>query len=141
VELARLARTEYRWGATRTRIWLDRVHQIRVNAKTLQRVFCDLGLPVLMKTPKRKPKQLKLFEKDAPGDSIQVDVKVVPVKRERAFQYTALNDCTRLRVLRLYARQNQHSSITSWTSSAAPDRFRSRSCSATTGRNFRSPSS
>ena len=111
VELARLARTEYRWGATRTRIWLERVHQIRVNAKTIQRVFCDLGLPVLTKTPRRKPKQLKLFEKEAPGDSIQVDVKVVAVKRTKVFQYTALDDCTRLRVLRLYPRQNQHSSL------------------------------
>jgi transposase len=111
VELARVARTEYRWGATRTRIWLERVHQIRVNAKTIQRVFCDLGLPALTKTPKRKPKQLKLFEKEAPGDSVQVDVKVIQVKRERVFQYTALDDCTRLRVLRLYRRQNQHSSL------------------------------
>jgi transposase len=111
VELARVARTEYRWGATRTRIWLERVHQIRVNAKTIQRVFCDLGLPALTKTPRRKPKQLKLFEKEAPGDSIQVDVKVIQVKRERVFQYTALDDCTRLRVLRLYRRQNQHSSL------------------------------
>ena len=33
------------------------------------------------------------------------------MKRERVFQYTALDDCTRLRILRLYARQNQHSSI------------------------------
>ena len=33
VELARVARTEYRWGATRTRIWLERVHRIRVNAR------------------------------------------------------------------------------------------------------------
>jgi transposase InsO family protein len=111
VEFARIARTEYRWGATRTRIWLQRVHQIRVNAKTIQRVFCDLGLPHLTKSPKRKPKQLKLFEKDAPGDSIQVDVKVVHVNRDKVFQYTALDDCTRLRVLRLYPRQNQHSSL------------------------------
>ena len=111
VELARVARTEYRWGATRMRIWLERVHQIRVNAKTIQRVFCDLGLPVLTKTPKRRPKQLKLFEKQAPGDSVQVDVKVIQVKRERVFQYTALDDCTRLRVLRLYRRQNQYSSL------------------------------
>ena len=38
-ELARVARLEYRWGSTRTRIWLERVHQIRVNAKTIQRIF------------------------------------------------------------------------------------------------------
>ena len=111
VELARVARFEYRWGASRTKMWLERVHRIRVNAKTIHRVFCDLGLPVLTKAPRRKPKQLLLFEKDAPGDSIQVDVKVVKVQREKVFQYTALDDCTRLRVLRLYPRQNQHSSL------------------------------
>jgi transposase InsO family protein len=111
VELARVARTEHQWGATRTRIWLERVHQIRVNAKTIQRVFCDLGMPFLTKTPKRRPKQLKLFEKDAPGDSIQVDVKVARVKGTKVFQYTALDDCTRMRVLRLYTRLNQHSSL------------------------------
>jgi transposase InsO family protein len=110
VELARVARTEHQWGATRTRIWLERVHQIRVNAKTIHRVFCELGVPLLTKTSKRKPKQLKLFEKEAPGDSVQVDVKVVRVQRQKVFQYTALDDCTRMRVLRLYPRLNQHSS-------------------------------
>jgi transposase InsO family protein len=111
VDLARIARVEYRWGAPRTRIWLERVHHIRANAKTIQRVFCDLGMPMLTKAPRRKPKQLKLFEKDAPGDSIQVDVKVIKLQREKVFQYTALDDCTRLRVLRLYPRLNQHSSL------------------------------
>lgn len=52
-----------------------------------------------------------LFEKDAPGDSIQVDVKVIKLKREKVFQYTALDDCTRFRILRLYPRWNQHSSL------------------------------
>jgi transposase InsO family protein len=102
---------EYRWGSTRTRIWLERVHKVRVNAKTIQRIFRDIGDPVLAKTPKRKPKQLKLFEKEAPGDSIQVDVKVIKLKREKVFQYTALDDCTRFRVLRLYKRLKQHSSL------------------------------
>jgi transposase InsO family protein len=111
IDLARVARLEYRWGSTRTRIWLERVHKIHVNAKTIQRIFRDIGVPVLAKTPKRKPKQLKLFEKDAPGDSIQVDVKVVKLKREKVFQYTALDDCTRYRVLRLYRRLNQYSSL------------------------------
>lgn len=111
LELARVARVEYRWGSTRTRIWLERVHKIRVNAKTIQRIFRDIGVPVLAKTPKRKPKQLKLFEKEAPGESIQVDVKVITLKREKVFQYTALDDCTRYRVLRLYKRLNQHSSL------------------------------
>ena len=111
VELARVARIEYRWGASRTQMWLERVHKLRVNTKTIHRVFREIGVPLLTKTPKRKPRQLKLFEKDAPGDSIQVDVKVIKLKREKVFQYTALDDCTRYRVLRLYRRLNHHSSL------------------------------
>jgi len=111
VELARTARVEYRWGASRTQVWLARVHKLRVNPKTIHRVFREIGVPVLTKTRPRKPRQLKLFEKDAPGDSIQVDVKVIKLRREKIFQYTALDDCTRFRVLRLYRRLNQHSSL------------------------------
>jgi transposase len=72
IALIKQARTEHRFGAGRARIWLDRVHQVRVTARTIQRVFRDLGLPYLTKTPRRRPRQLKLFEKDAPGDSVQV---------------------------------------------------------------------
>jgi hypothetical protein len=34
-----------RWARTRTRIWLEGVHHMLINAKTLKRVSCDLGLP------------------------------------------------------------------------------------------------
>jgi transposase InsO family protein len=111
IELIRVARVEHGWGAPRTRVWLERVHQLHVNARTIQRVFRDIGVPVLVKTPRRRPRQMKLFEKDNPGDSIQVDVKVVKLAKEKVFQYTALDDCTRMRVLRLYPRQNQHASL------------------------------
>ena len=110
-ELIRVARVEHRWGATRAQVWLDRVHKLRVNTRTIQRVFREIGIPLLTKTRARRLRQLKLFEKDAPGDSIQVDVRVVKLKREKVFQYTAIDDCTRFRVLRLYPRLNQHSSL------------------------------
>ena len=99
LELIRLARTEHRYGAPRTHVWLKRDHDRHVNTRTIQRVFRDMGIPVLTKMRQRKPRQLKLFEKDAPGDSIQVDVKVIKLKREKVFQYTARDDCTRFRVL------------------------------------------
>jgi len=111
IELIRVARTEHHWGAPRTRVWLERVHKLHVNARTIQRVFRDIGVPVLTKTPRRRPRQMKLFEKEHPGDSIQVDVKVIKLAKEKVFQYTALDDCTRMRVLRLYARQNHHASL------------------------------
>jgi hypothetical protein len=109
--LIRVARSEHRFGSARAQVWLKRVHNLQVNAGTIQQVFREMGMPVLTKTPKRRPKQMLLFEKDEPGDSVQVDVKVVKLQRERAFQYTAIDDCTRYRVLRLYPRQNQHTSL------------------------------
>jgi transposase-like protein len=101
----------HRFGAARTKIWLKRVHDLHSNTATIQRVFREIGVPVLTKTPKRRPRQMMLFEKDEPGDSVQVDVKVVKLARERVFQYTAIDDCTRYRVLRLYPRQNQYASL------------------------------
>ena len=56
IDLIRVARTEHRWGAPRTRVWLERVHALRVNARTIQRVFCDIGVPVMTKTPRRRPR-------------------------------------------------------------------------------------
>jgi transposase-like protein len=58
-----------------------------------------------------KPRQLHLFEKPHPGDSAQVDVKVVKVNGRKAYKYTALDDCTRFRVLRLYLRLNSRTSL------------------------------
>jgi transposase InsO family protein len=111
VALITQARIEHEFGASRTRIWLARVHQVRVATETIQRVFRDIGVPHLVKTRRRRPKQLKLFEKERPGDSVQVDVKVVARGRSKWFQYTAIDDCTRVRVLRLYRRQNHRSSL------------------------------
>src|SRR5712691_5838674 len=37
VALIRQARTEHEYGAGRTRIWLERVHQVRVTTQTIQR--------------------------------------------------------------------------------------------------------
>jgi transposase len=51
IELIRVARLEYRWGAPRTRVWLEREHALKVNARTIQRVFRDLGMPLLVKAP------------------------------------------------------------------------------------------
>src|SRR5262249_16878852 len=78
---------------------------------TIQRVFRDIGLPRVRRTRKRAPRQMKLFEKAEPGETIQIDVKFVKIAGRWAFQYTALDDCTRFRVLRLYRRLHQSSSL------------------------------
>ena len=70
VGLITQARLEHRFGAGRAQIWLQRVHHVRVATETIQRVFRDIGVPHLVKTKRRRPKQLKLFEKERPGDSV-----------------------------------------------------------------------
>jgi len=107
VELIAHARQEFRWGACRIRMWLMRVHQVQLATKTISKICDDLGLPRPQRAKRRRAgQQLKLFEKATPGESVQVDVKVVKVDGRKAYQYTAIDDCTRLRVLRLYRRRN-----------------------------------
>ena len=89
IPLVKQARLEHRFGADWTQIWLQRVHGISLAAQTIQRLFRDLGLSRLPSRRKRRPKQMRLFAKDHPGDSVQVDVKFVRVNRQRYFQYTA----------------------------------------------------
>jgi transposase InsO family protein len=111
IERIHHARQELGLGAARTRLWLQRVHGVRLAMGTIHRVFRDLGVPRLRRTRKREPRQMKLFEKAEPGESIQVDVKYVSIAGRWAFQYTALDDCTRYRVLRLYRRLHHSSSL------------------------------
>jgi transposase InsO family protein len=112
LEHIRQARETLGYGAARTRLWLWRTHHVRLSMGTIQRAFHDLGLPYLRRTRKRAPRQLKLFEKAEPGESVQVDVKFVRIAGQWAFQYTALDDCTRFRVLRLYPRLHHGASLT-----------------------------
>jgi hypothetical protein len=54
--------------------------------------------------------------KDVPGHHIQVDVKFVFLrgpegKRVRRFQYTAIDDATRIRAMQIYTRHNQQNAI------------------------------
>jgi transposase InsO family protein len=115
VALIEQARRDLHFGAVRTRIWLERVHRVRVAAATIHRICHRLGYPPLARKPKRRPRQLTLFSREQPGDCVQVDVKEVKVAGTKCFQYTAIDDCTRYRILRLYPHKNQRTSHTFFT--------------------------
>lgn len=64
------------------------------------------------------PKRWKRYEKQRPGHQWQIDVKFVePIttdtdrRRRKFYQYTAIDDCTRLRILRIYPRSDQKTAI------------------------------
>jgi transposase InsO family protein len=109
--LIRQARLELRYGAPRAQLWLARVHQVRVSTSVLQQAFRGLGIPRLTRLRKRRPRQLHLFETPTPGDSVQVDVKLVTIAGRMAYHDPALDDCPRYRVLRLYPRKDHHASL------------------------------
>ncbi len=66
---------------------------------------------------KRHTGRWKRYEKQRPGHYVQIDVKFIePIaaaagRRKRYYQYTAIDDCTRLRVLRAYPRSDQKTAI------------------------------
>jgi hypothetical protein len=58
----------------------------------------------------------KRYEKQRPGHQLQVDLKFLePVgqtgRQKKYYQFTAIDDCTRLRVLRAYPRCDQKTAI------------------------------
>ena len=94
-------------------------HRLRLRGysrrpESLFRVMRKLGLfPLPVKKPRYKPKPYE--QMTYPGQRIQVDVKVVPrrciVDTElRLFQYTAIDEFTRLRFLAPYPEQSTFSS-------------------------------
>ena len=50
-----------------------------------------------------------------PGHAVQVDVKFIAplagLNRKKYYQFTAIDDCTRIRVLRIYDQLNQKTAI------------------------------
>jgi transposase InsO family protein len=63
---------------------------------------------------KRHKERWQRYEKPQPGHSLEVDVRfTAPIAgtRKRHYQFTAIDDCTRLRILKLNNRLNQKTAI------------------------------
>lgn len=76
---------------------LKRLHQISFSTSSLWKVLFRHGVSVLR--PSRKPKKPKRYNRPVPGDRVQVDSCKIG---KRLYQFTAIDDCTRMRVLGLY---------------------------------------
>ena len=75
------------------------------------------GLNQLPQHHRQRSKPLcKRYEKQVPGHHVQVDVKFLFFRdaggqRIKRFQYTAIDDATRIRALKIYERHNQANAI------------------------------
>jgi transposase len=109
-------RQQYHFGAGRIADYLKRFHEITIARSSVQRILIKHGMRRLPANQKyqRDGKRWKRYEKPKPGHRLQMDVKFlerIPGTRKRLYQFTAIDDCTRIRVLKVYDACNQRSAI------------------------------
>ena len=109
-------RKEYQLGPLRIKYYLDRYHGIDISESTIYRVLRENGVNHLLKTASRRSIHTKRYAKSVPGHHVQVDVKFLKLKDAtgksiRRYQYTAIDDATRIRTLQIYEKHNQDCAI------------------------------
>ena len=109
-------RRTYHLGQLRISWYLARYHGIKISQSGVYSVLKRHGLNRLPRNAKKRAVQTKRYEKQVPGHHIQVDVKFLtffspPGKKIRRFQYTVIDDATRVRVLKVYKTHTQKSAI------------------------------
>lgn len=109
-------RQTYHFGPLRIKMYLERYHEISVNKSSIWKILKRLNMNLLpiSQRYKKHTERWKRYEKPQPGHSIQVDVKFlerIKDTRQRYYQFTAIDDCTRLRILRIYEKNNQLTAI------------------------------
>ena len=109
-------RQHYHFGPLKISMYLKRYHDIEIGHSGVYRILKRCGLNRLPASQryKRHTDRWKRYEKPLPGHRVQVDVKFIeplPGTRKKHYQYTAIDDCTRIRVLRLYPHNDQKTAI------------------------------
>jgi transposase InsO family protein len=92
--------------------YLHRFHQILIARSTVHRVLTRHGMKRLPANQKHQPHgtRWQRYEKPQPGHRLQVDVKFlerIPGTRRRLYQFSAIDDCTRIRVFKVYDACNE----------------------------------
>jgi len=99
-------------------MYLKRFHGIQTTESSVYRILRRNGMSRLPANTKRRspgPK-IKLYEKQTPGHHVQMDVKFLNFKNEdgekvKRYQYTAIDDATRTRTLKIYKKHTQQNAI------------------------------
>lgn len=109
-------RRTYHLGPQRITWYLERYHGVETSCSSVYRVLVRNGLRRLPRKVGRRAIHTRRYAKQVPGHHIQVDVKFLTLKtadgkKIRRFQYTAIDDATRVRALRIYRRHNQKNAI------------------------------
>jgi transposase InsO family protein len=109
-------RQHYHFGPSRIAAYLQRFHQITIAGSSVHRILTRHAMNRLPANQKHQPHRTRWqrYEKPQPGHRLQLDVKFlerIPGTGRRLYQFTAIDDCTRIRVLKIYDTCNQRAAI------------------------------
>jgi transposase InsO family protein len=111
-------RRSYHFGPHKISMYLKRYHDVTISPSGIWRILKRLEMNRLPASQRyrRHVERWKRYEKPLPGHRVQLDVKfITPLngqpQAKKWYQFTAIDDCTRLRVLRIYDRCDQTTSI------------------------------
>jgi len=110
-------RKTYHLGPQRIFWYIQRYHKgLKVSDITVYRILKRHGINRLPRNERSRTVLTHRYEKQVPGHHIQVDVKFLKLenskgKKVRRFQYTAVDDATRIRALKIYNRHTQENAI------------------------------
>lgn len=94
-------RTTRNLGARRIQSELLRHESISLALATIHKVLTEANVKPIVKLKRKK--KFKRYQRPIPGDRVQADTcKIAP----GIYQYTAVDDCSRWRVLKIYHRAN-----------------------------------
>lgn len=116
IDLILKLRKDHHLGTWRIKWYLERYHDIQISESSVYRTLKRNDMPPLERSKTRAAMATKRYEKSTPGHHVQIDVKFLIFYDEKGnktkrFQYTAIDDCTRIRALKVYEKHNQQSSI------------------------------
>jgi len=113
-KILHLGRT-YHFGPVRIAWYLERYHGIRVSGSGVYRALVRNGLSRLPGNCRKRSIVRLRYEKQVPGHHVRLDVKFLQFTIEgrsvKRYQFTAIDDATRIRALRIYERHNQESAV------------------------------
>ncbi len=93
-------------GARRVQTELVRLHECQLSLASIHKVLIKHQVKAIKRL--RRKNKYKRYSRPIPGDRIQIDTcKIAP----GIYQYTAIDDCTRWRVLDIYKRRTANNTL------------------------------
>jgi transposase InsO family protein len=103
-------RQERQYGALRLSLFLKRYHQVYLSPRAIFRILREHRMPPVSRK-RFRPGPTRRRDIRIPGQSVQVDVKHLKLEQGRLYQFTAIDEATRFRVLKIYDHSTLQSAV------------------------------